>query len=1279
MRFLADGPSIPDDLLLARDQGRVIFFCGAGVSRARAQLPDFFGLASQVVARLGVAQNSPAYRLIQEAREIDQRVGIPGVISADRVFGLLERDFTSHDIEEAVASALKPPVDCDLTAHRILLDLATTPEGTVQLVTTNFDRLFDDCGRNLRVWQPPRLPDPSLPNEINGIVYLHGRSTPTYTAAEDDGFVLSSSEFGRAYLSDGWATTFIREILRKYIVVFVGYTADDPPVQYLLEALRKTSGNRENAYAFQSGNHDDAIARWRHKGVESISYSPENAHAALWKSLDAWAERARNPDAWFTKIVDTSKKGPTALQPHERGQVTHVISTYEGVKRFCEAEVLPPAEWLCVFDKCRRFARPVNSISLSSEDPYVDPFDLYGLDSDPLPTKPDPEENYFTREIPSNVWDAFELNHLDKTAIRDENLTAFRGHWANHFPRIVPRIDQLGVWLAKVCDQPAAIWWASHQSSLNKNIQRLISLELERSNYPIRQNIRNSWRLLFETWSHVKDFDQEWYNLQDVIKVEGWNSAIVRQFGEVLRPHLSVRPSSRNTPTPPETETAPANEDHLLWMDVKYPETHEAITVPDKWCSAMIKVSRQNLELALALEQEIGGYGLRNISPLVKDNIEDTDDYHRTHGLSALVIQFAELFTQLAQTNKPAAKREFLSWPTEDDTIFARLRIWASGKKSIVSDNEFSQFISSLSDTVFWDSYHQRDLLLVIAKRWRKLHATSRNLIEKKLLKGPKRQPREKLQNFKKRQIWSILNRVQWLQYSKCKLSSSTCRKIKSLRTEVPDWKKDYGKKAADSFEVLSGFVSTNTKCEGLINIPLSQILLQAKKQSGRSEDFLVENDPFSGLVVHRPVRAFSALTYAAKQGSFPEWAWRSFFSSDARQHDKNRLIRLISERLLCYSNAQVTIILRPVTSWLYHISKRTDIECLPVFDQMLRKLVSILHESPDKGRSGIVRSIKKPDWTTEAINSPAGKIAESLFNDPRIDNLKSNQGIPAEWLVHAQTLLALPYELKRYSFVIFFYNLNWFFAVDPNWTTQYLLPILQSNDSDDRDSAWSGFLWGAKVPNQELYMHLKKDMLEFAVNPSPSVRSYKEIIVGMLLAGWGTTDNTTGERCITNDEMHRLLLMVNNEFRAQILRQTRRWSEEKHKNSHTSWEKQLPELLKIWPRQISVRSSVTSARLCELAFSGGDQFPQIAALVLPLLSKIEQEHLILAELSKPTGNITDRYPEQVLTLLHTVLPDNTRLWPYGIEKILQRIVDADRTLNNDSKLITLKRQWDAR
>ena len=49
MKFIESGPDIPDELLLALDEGRVVFFCGAGVSRANAKLPDFFDLAGQVM------------------------------------------------------------------------------------------------------------------------------------------------------------------------------------------------------------------------------------------------------------------------------------------------------------------------------------------------------------------------------------------------------------------------------------------------------------------------------------------------------------------------------------------------------------------------------------------------------------------------------------------------------------------------------------------------------------------------------------------------------------------------------------------------------------------------------------------------------------------------------------------------------------------------------------------------------------------------------------------------------------------------------------------------------------------------------------------------------------------------------------------------------------------------------------------------------------------------------------------------------------------------------
>ena len=172
----------------------------------------------------------------------------------------MERDFRSQDIEAEVAAALRPPGNIDLFAHRVLLDLATTPEGKVRLVTTNFDLLFEDCKEGLEVWKPPRLPNPSRHDEMNGIIHLHGCVNNDYTGSQGDEFVLSSSEFGRAYLAEGWATTFFRHVIDRYVVVFVGYTADDPPIHYLLEALNKQFGTLDGVYAFQSGTGNEASA-----------------------------------------------------------------------------------------------------------------------------------------------------------------------------------------------------------------------------------------------------------------------------------------------------------------------------------------------------------------------------------------------------------------------------------------------------------------------------------------------------------------------------------------------------------------------------------------------------------------------------------------------------------------------------------------------------------------------------------------------------------------------------------------------------------------------------------------------------------------------------------------------------------------------------------------------------------------------------------------------------------------------------------------------------------
>ena len=94
MRFIANGPWIPDELFVARDEGRVVFFCGAGVSRARANLPGFYRLTTKVLDQLGADDDNSARRLLDVAYELQKRNVVPNagaLIPADRIFGLLEQ------------------------------------------------------------------------------------------------------------------------------------------------------------------------------------------------------------------------------------------------------------------------------------------------------------------------------------------------------------------------------------------------------------------------------------------------------------------------------------------------------------------------------------------------------------------------------------------------------------------------------------------------------------------------------------------------------------------------------------------------------------------------------------------------------------------------------------------------------------------------------------------------------------------------------------------------------------------------------------------------------------------------------------------------------------------------------------------------------------------------------------------------------------------------------------------------------------------------------------
>jgi len=123
MRFTADGVNIPDELLWAQDEGRVVFFCGAGVSMAKADLPDFNGLTQKILDQLGASPDDEARRLHEASIAIGKDHAIYDLATSDQVFQRLRRSFTDRAIYEHVAQCLKPSDSVDLGAHRALVAL----------------------------------------------------------------------------------------------------------------------------------------------------------------------------------------------------------------------------------------------------------------------------------------------------------------------------------------------------------------------------------------------------------------------------------------------------------------------------------------------------------------------------------------------------------------------------------------------------------------------------------------------------------------------------------------------------------------------------------------------------------------------------------------------------------------------------------------------------------------------------------------------------------------------------------------------------------------------------------------------------------------------------------------------------------------------------------------------------------------------------------------------------------------------------------------------------
>ncbi len=1269
MRFVADGVDIPDELLWAHDEGRVVFFCGAGVSMAKAHLPSFSSLTENVMERLGVQTDDDARRLHAAALRIESEEKIKGLTTADRVFGQLRRSFDDRQIGGAVAQCLATDEHADLSAHRTILKLARLQTGETRLVTTNFDLLFERAGKRIASATRSNLPHIEFNRADWGIVHLHGMVKPDYSGPTEDGFVLSSAEFGNAYLSLGWARDFVRKILERYVAVFIGYSADDPPVRYLLEGLQQTKGLTNRAYAFQSVPDDDAVAAWDEKGVEAIAFSKGIGYDAVWQTLEAWATRSRNPRRWRQRVLTLAKKGPQALQPHERGMVAHIVSSTAGALAFSEVRPPLPAEWLCVFDPHVRYGEPAPERGRFSEGPVIDPHVRYGLDSD-LPQRAEDERSPREGRVPDKAWSGLEPTPKDLQGLERNQVAFVRGHYARHVPALSARISHLASWIALVANQAACAWWAGQQGALHPDILNRLQNDREQTaSSRIQRAISGCWRTIREYHSLTADDRDRVYELKLRAKASGWHEQLAREYATYFSPYLKLSSFSRR-PVPP-TGRGKITERDLVRVEVDYSEGIRTVEVPEDYLIPLIGKLRQALELASDLERRYSyELDICSIEPDVREPDEGDDDFHRQYKLSGHALLFIQLFRRLAELHPEEALKELHSW-RGDNPLFSRFRVWALGNLEIASASAFAAELLSIDDGAFWPFKGNRDLLLGLSKRWHEFSNEEQVAVEKRILKGPRKDRSETKERSSEYAAFDILNRLHWLAGQACSFHFDFSAKSAELQKRAPHWQPEFAKRAARAHDGGGGAVRVETAIESINGLKPEEIIPHILAMEPRPFDRLVEFDPFMGLSKEKPEQALSALdaSYSAESEEFHGAFWHTFLRMDLRKEDKPGLTAAIARNLLRLSDTHFATVALSASDWLEKKGAGLEAEDASLFVSVWAKFLSSLTAVEAANASSLVREDGAVDWATEAINSPAGNLAEYLTTNTGKEKFDAKEGMPHEWRKRAEQLLVLPGDSRRFALVIFGFQLGFLYFVDPQWTEEHLLSVIEPNgERQDQEALWAGFFWRARVPSTELFGRIKGSILALLEGDGAYRRHHLEVLAGVVLAGWGTRKDYNDERLISSDELRSFLIRGGAEFRQNVLWTLDRWSEEDH------WSTMVPEFLRdVWPKQKSIRTKEISGRLVDLALSQKGRFPEVAKLVADLVSKVDDQRIFIPELRKSEETVAAQYPDETLNLLYAVLPENARLWPYGAREAIEVIGEVKPALTSHPRFIALQ------
>jgi len=1186
----------------------------------------------------------------------------------DTAIGLLEADIVGgrETVRRALAGILTPDLRApNATAtHDALLTLGKCRNGQTRLITTNFDRLFEEviAAKSLSIerFQAPLLPVPK--NRWDGLVYLHGLLSAAPTVSELDRLVVSSGDFGLAYLTERWAARFVSELFRNYTVCFVGYSINDPVLRYMMDALaadRLLGESPPEMFAFGSfskGKEEERANEWRAKNVTPILYREHNRHAYLHKTLRAWAETYRDGVRGKERIVvECAMARPLASTRQDDfvGRLLWALSDPGGLpaRRFADLDPVPSLDWLEPLSEERyrhadlgRFGVPPRA---TADDKLT-----FSLTRRPSPYPLAPSMCIVDAGARGSRWDEV-MRQLARWLIR--------------------HLDDptLLLWLVKRGGQlhDDLVWWIEHRLDelakleRNGNTAELARIREGAPNAVPGPLMRTLWRLLLtgRVKSRLRDFDL--YRWRDRFKRDGLTATLRLELREMLTPRVSLREPFRWHAEDAERREPKRIKDLVEW-EIVLSTDHVHTSLRDlprdeRWNAVLPELLADVSALlrdALDLMRELGGAEDRSdLSYMHQPSISEHPQNRDFHDWTALIDLTRDAWLATAARSPARAALMAQTWWQTPYPLFRRLAFFAAAQDNVIPHHQALDWLLADDHWWLWSVETEREAMRLLVALAPCLDEVMLRQLEQAVLAGP---PRDMFKEDIEPERWTrIFDREIWLRLAKMAeagavLGADGNARLEGLSAQYPEWKL-----TEDQREEFPYWMGDGDEWRKFVATPRHRRELIEWLRQQPSPDHWQEDDWRQRCRDNFATTA-CALCALAREGVWPTERWREALQAWSEEKLLKRSWRYMAPILATAPDEVLQTLAHGVSWWLQAIAKTFEgHEAL--FFVLAGRILAQDHQD----------GVDTDDHVMRAINHPVGHVTEALLRWWYRRSLEDGQGLPEEIKPTLTELCDTRVDKYRHGRVLLAAHVIALFRVDREWTSQHLLPLFdwQRSEAEAR-AVWEGFLWSPRLYRPLMEM-LKPAFLDTARHYAALGKhdgQYASLLTFAALdpgETFTTAELAAATHALPPDGLHDAAQALVRALEGAGEQRTDYWTNRVARYLHA-----------IWPRTRDSVSPAIAEPLGLLCVAAQDAFPEALTLLRARLQPPAHPDYLVHRLHE--AGLCGRFPEQALDFLSLVIGDEAQWPPSDLGACLEAIRTAAPTLEADRRFEKLMAYW---